>query len=228
MNGLAADPRVRFVVVPFVPAHQPALGVSSLVAVLERAGIGGDVRYLNLSYGEELGWKLYSYLTDVVPTPFLPWDMVFSQALWGDRAPDVVSYEERVEQWIRQAAAGGEAGLRAMLAEWERHAEVVRAAVADAPRIVSGWADEVLAGRPRVLGFTSLNDIRIVDRKGNLRAGMQSRTRQWRSTARDDRGPRPYYGGRARQRSNSFAMPARSGQNERAGSTCETHSAYSK
>ncbi len=32
----------------------------------------------------------------------------------------------------------------------------------------------------RVLGFTSLNDIRIVDKKGNLRAGMQSRTRQWR------------------------------------------------
>lgn len=155
MIRVAADPGVRFVVVPFVPAHQPALGVSSLLAVLERAGIGGDVRYLNLAYGERLGWKLYNYLTGVVPTHFLPGDMVFSRALWGDRALDLASYEERVVQWIRQAAAGGEAGLRAMLAEWERHAEVVRAAFDEAPRIVSEWADEVLADRPRVLGFTS-------------------------------------------------------------------------
>jgi ribosomal peptide maturation radical SAM protein 1 len=152
---LTADPGVRFVVVPFVPAHQPALGVSSLLAVLERAGIGGDIRYLNLAYGERLGWKLYDYLTGMVPTHFLPGDMVFSRALWGDRAPDLASYEERVVQWIRQAAAGGDAGLRAMLAEWERHAEVVRAAFEEAPRVVSGWADEVLAERPRVLGFTS-------------------------------------------------------------------------
>lgn len=33
----------------------------------------------------------------------------------------------------------------------------------------------------RVLGFTSLNDIRIVDKKGKLKAGLQSRTRQHRS-----------------------------------------------
>jgi hypothetical protein len=34
-----------------------------------------------------------------------------------------------------------------------------------------------------VLGFTSLNDIRIVDKKGNQKAGMQSRTRQDRANA---------------------------------------------
>lgn len=33
----------------------------------------------------------------------------------------------------------------------------------------------------RVLGFTSLNDIRIVDKKGKMKAGLQSRTRQHRS-----------------------------------------------
>jgi ribosomal peptide maturation radical SAM protein 1 len=155
VTRLAADLGVRFVVVPFVPAHQPALGVSSLLAVLERAGISGDVRYLNLAYGERLGWKLYNYLTGMLPTHFLPGDMVFTRALWGDRAPDLASYEERVVQWIRQAAAGGDAGLRAMLDEWDHHAEVVRAAFDDAPRIVSDWADEVLADRPRVLGLTS-------------------------------------------------------------------------
>jgi ribosomal peptide maturation radical SAM protein 1 len=155
VTGLAADPGVRFVVVPFVPAQQPALGVSSLLAVLKRAGIGGDVRYLNLAYGERVGWKFYNYLIDMLPTHFLPGDMVFSRALWGDRAPDLATYEERVVEWIRQAAAGGEAGLRAMLAEWERQAELVRAAFEEAPRIVSGWADELLADQPRVLGFTT-------------------------------------------------------------------------
>lgn len=33
----------------------------------------------------------------------------------------------------------------------------------------------------RVLGFSSLNDIRIMDKKGKLKAGMQSRTRQDRA-----------------------------------------------
>jgi ribosomal peptide maturation radical SAM protein 1 len=155
MTERAADPSLRFVVVPFVPSNMPALGISSLVAVLTRAGIGSDVRYLNLAYGEQLGWKFYNYLTDNLPTSFLPGDIVFSRALWGDRAPDLASYEERVVQWIRQAAAGGEVGLQALLAEWERHAEVLRAAFEESPRIVSEWADEVLDGRPRVLGFTS-------------------------------------------------------------------------
>ncbi|MBC7948692.1 MAG: hypothetical protein H7Y42_12465, partial [Chitinophagaceae bacterium] len=33
----------------------------------------------------------------------------------------------------------------------------------------------------RVLGFTSLNDIRIVDKKGKLKAGLESKTRQLRT-----------------------------------------------
>ena len=59
---------MRFVVVPFLPAHQPALGVSSLLSVLEARGIAGDVRYLNLAYGERVGWDLYGYLTSLLPT----------------------------------------------------------------------------------------------------------------------------------------------------------------
>jgi ribosomal peptide maturation radical SAM protein 1 len=149
------DARVRFVVVPFVPAHQPALGVSSLVSVLREAGVGSDVQYLNLTYGEQLGWKVYRYLTEMLPATFLPGDMIFSRALWQDRMPAFATYEERVVEWIEQAAAGGESGLREMLTEWTRHAEAMRAAIEEAPQVVSSWADEVLAGGPRVLGFTS-------------------------------------------------------------------------
>jgi ribosomal peptide maturation radical SAM protein 1 len=151
----STSPRVRFVMVPFVPADQPALGVSSLLAVLKSAGIAGDVRYLNLEYGERLGWKLHTYLTQLLPASFLSGDMLFSDALWGERAAPFAAFEERILQWIQLAASGSETSRQDRIAEWTRHAEVIRAAIAEAPRVVAGWADQLLEGGPRVLGFSS-------------------------------------------------------------------------
>ena len=148
-------PAVRFLVVPFLPAHQPALGVSSLVGVLQREGIPAEVRYLNLDYGERLGWDLYGYLTNLLPTSFLPGELVFSRALWGERAAPFAPYAEKVTRWIESAATGGEAGLSSLLEQWNARQEALRAAIEDAPAVVSAWADEVMAGNPRVLGFTS-------------------------------------------------------------------------
>ena len=48
--------QVQFVIAPFLPCHQPALGVSSLVAVLHRAGISAGVSYLNIELGASVGW----------------------------------------------------------------------------------------------------------------------------------------------------------------------------
>jgi ribosomal peptide maturation radical SAM protein 1 len=148
-------PAVRFLVVPFLPAHQPALGVSSLVGVLQREGIAAECRYLNLGYGERLGWDLYGYLTNLLPTSFLPGELVFSRALWGERAAPFAPYAEKVTRWIESAATGGDAGRSGMLEQWSARQEGLRAAIEEAPAVVSAWADEVLAGAPRVLGFTS-------------------------------------------------------------------------
>lgn len=150
-----AAPAVRFLVVPFLPAHQPALGVSSLVGVLQRDGIAADVAYLNLDYGERLGWDLYGYLTNLLPTSFLPGEIVFGRALWGEQAPPFAPYAERVTRWIETAAFGGGAGRSGVLEQWQAHQDALRAAIEDAPAAVSAWADALLEDAPRVLGFTS-------------------------------------------------------------------------
>lgn len=155
MAGSTAGVQARFVVVPFLPARQPALGISSLLSVLREQGIEGDAQYLNLAYGERFGWDLYLYLTGLLPTSFLPGELIFNRALWGDRAPAFEEYERRVTDWIERVATGGEEGIRELLGQWATHASAIRAAIDEAPRVISEWADAVLAGRPRVLGFTS-------------------------------------------------------------------------
>jgi ribosomal peptide maturation radical SAM protein 1 len=141
-------------VVPFLPAQQPALGVSSLQSVLQRDGIEADVRYLNLEYGERAGWEFYRYLVEGIPTHFLPGEMIFSQALWGDRAPRFDTYAGQVREWFERFPETPER-LAKGLENWRRNALKMQQAMEEAPRLVSAWADVVLAGRPRVLGFTS-------------------------------------------------------------------------
>jgi ribosomal peptide maturation radical SAM protein 1 len=153
MTRPAALIQVRFIVVPFLPTEQPALGVSSLLSVLSDRGIGADVHYLNLAYGERLGWDVYKAAAEAIPQAFLPGEMIFSRALWGERAPDFAQYNERIVRWIERTISGSR--VKASLATWERHAGVMRKLIADAPGVVAEWADTVLAGSPRVLGFTS-------------------------------------------------------------------------
>lgn len=148
-------PGIRFVVVPFLPALQPALGVSSLLSVLRSRGIAGDVRYLNLEYGERVGWELYDYVAGGLPTPFLLGEALFARALWGERAPPFERYEQGVERWFQRVAALGGPGWEKPRREWERHVVGLRRAFAEAPRVVAEWATAVLADGPRVLGFTS-------------------------------------------------------------------------
>ncbi len=147
--------QVRFVVVPFLPTRQPSLGVSSLLSVLQGQGVSGDVHYLNLAYSGQLGRDLYLYLTSLLPTSFLPGELIFSRALWGDRAQPLEEYERRVTSWIERAATGGDTAIRELLGQWATHVDAIRVAMEESPRIVSQWADVVLADRPRVLGFTS-------------------------------------------------------------------------
>lgn len=151
----AAPARVRFVVVPLLPVHQPALGVSSLLSVLRREGFAGDISYLNLEYGGRLGWDLHTYLTSMIPTSYLPGEMLFSRALWGDAARPFEDYAARIEAWLDRAAAPGSAPWKWMHDQWLSRAKGMRAAIEDAPTVIAEWADRVLADGPRVLGFTT-------------------------------------------------------------------------
>ncbi len=155
----AAEPRVRFVAVPFLPAQQPALGVSSLLSVLRQSGIDGDVRYLNLDYGERVGWDFYTNLVVNVPSSFLPGEIIFTRALWGDRADRLADYDRQVRDWFEQMKSASSVtpeGSEMLLADWwNQHAEDFAAAFDAAPQVVAEWADDILADRPRVLAFTS-------------------------------------------------------------------------
>lgn len=143
------SPAVRFVATPFLPEHQPALGISSLVAVLEARGIEADIKYLNIEYGRRIGWPLYTYLSNQLPTEFLLGEFVFAPALWGDAAPKWEDYVARFMAWQRlNILRRREGDLDARLQEAQTLYDGSAAAV-------RGWADEILRDRPRVVGFTS-------------------------------------------------------------------------
>ena len=157
-KSAAAEPLVRFVAVPFLPSQQPALGVSSLLSVLRQSGIDGNVRYLNLDYGERVGWDFYSNLVTNVPSSFLPGEIIFTRALWGDRAHGLTDYDRQLREWYERMglASMKPEGSKLLLVEWwNQHFDEFEAAFEDAPRVVAGWADDLLADRPRVLAFTS-------------------------------------------------------------------------
>ncbi|MFY9822013.1 MAG: RiPP maturation radical SAM C-methyltransferase [Thermoanaerobaculia bacterium] len=155
MANSTVNPLVRFVAVPFLPAHHPALGISSLLSVLQEHGIPGDVHYLNLGYGEQVGWDFYEKSSVHFPSSFLTGEMIFTRALWGDQAPDFARFEKMVTRRLEQKIASDGPAWEKELEQWKVNAVKMRAAVEDAPRVVAEWADVVLAGAPRVLGFTS-------------------------------------------------------------------------
>ncbi|MCE9672543.1 RiPP maturation radical SAM C-methyltransferase [Myxococcus stipitatus] len=165
--------QVRFVVAPFLPEHQPALGVSTLLSVLQRQGIHADVRYLNVQFMRQIGWELYYYLSYATPPEilagemaFLPaspdlllGEMVFAPALWGDAASNWEEYADRltplleVKQHSEGATSGG--ARREQALHWGRARELIRQLREDSPRIVRQWAQDILRDAPRVIGFTS-------------------------------------------------------------------------
>ncbi|MEO1370266.1 MAG: RiPP maturation radical SAM protein 1, partial [Acidobacteriota bacterium] len=149
-------PFVRFAVVPFLPASQPALGISSLISVLHREGFGADASYLNLSYGDEIGWDLYQTVTNRINGAFLPGELIFTKALWGEEAPAFEAYDARIRKWFDAMSERNPTAAKLPLFEWwEHNTPVMRKAIDEAPRFIDLWADELLADSPRIIGFTS-------------------------------------------------------------------------
>ena len=144
---------VRFVVAPYLPEHQPALGVSSLAAVLRAAGIRSDVRYLNVEHHREIGSALYKFVSQGIRSELLVGEMLFARALWGDEAPAWEAFVARLEAELDGASLELEAPDPR--AEWTGHAPRLRALHEAAPELVARWARELLRDRPAVLGFTS-------------------------------------------------------------------------
>jgi ribosomal peptide maturation radical SAM protein 1 len=139
---------VELIVVPFLPVHQPALGVSSLAALLRSNGITASVRYLNIDYGKRIGWDLNSTLCDEFAYQLLVGDFIFTPALWGADAIPWDVYEERLCDWNQGNTLHVIPGLRQKLAPIKRLYD-------ESPSVIAEWAARILRDPPRIAGFTS-------------------------------------------------------------------------
>jgi ribosomal peptide maturation radical SAM protein 1 len=145
-----SEVKVRFVAAPFLPEHQPALGVSSLSAVLAQRGIPTDIKYLNIDYANSIGEELHKYITLANPPNFLLGEMVFTEAVWGQNDRAWKEYLDRVlSAWQEPAYVERQPdNLESLLAD-------VSTLRKHAPAVVRAWAQEILDGMPRIVGFTT-------------------------------------------------------------------------
>ena len=137
---------------PFGPVFSPSIGLSLLRGSLERQGIPTDIRYFSIRYAQLIGQRTYCGVESGQRPPVndLAGEWVFSRALAGagDRGNE---YVDRILRgrgaWSSKAVAPpvSEATIASLLAA----RECVEPFLA--------WClDEVVAARPRVLGFTSV------------------------------------------------------------------------
>jgi len=159
-DPVAGTVEARFVVVPFLPDHQPALGISSLIGVLKRHDIRSDAIYLNIECREQIGADLYQYIACRFPSLILG-ETLFARALWGDAAPVWADFYERFREEVagvmhRSGVGRTQAAVYREIREgWASLAPVLREFYEDSPKLVNGWATRVLEDTPRVVGFTS-------------------------------------------------------------------------
>lgn len=151
---------VCLVVAPFAPDRMPALGVSSLAAVLRERGISTDVAYLSLDCRTRMGGELYDYAADRIPSALLG-EVLFGAALWGDQAPPWETYAQRLHAELRRGMCFPGTGERQRRAWWgidselSARSEALAAFRAQCPALIRQWADRIVAGRPHVVGFSS-------------------------------------------------------------------------
>jgi ribosomal peptide maturation radical SAM protein 1 len=153
-----AGRKVTFVVVPFLPEHQPALGVSSLSSVLQSKGFDARVLYLNLSYRQTIGNELYYFLSRAVPAELLIGEMIFARALWGGLADwegYVVQLLFHAEKYQQQAPVSALDDQHLSMRDLRVILPQLRALHWKAQDEVQQWTEAVIDSGSDVIGFTT-------------------------------------------------------------------------
>jgi len=129
--------KVVLVAMPFGPAVFPALGLSILKPLLERAGFAVRVRYATLAFSELIGHAAYSQIAMARPDDLIG-DWIFADTLSpdGEAAPLSINGKPR-----------GNSD--------HPFVELVRRARSLVPTFLDALVDEVLADEPQIVGFTS-------------------------------------------------------------------------
>ena len=96
---MTAD-RALLITMPFGPMTRPAIGISLLKAELAEAGIGCDIRYLNLEYARLVGEHTYHELSEDLPTSSLFGDWLFYHLIFeADEESDREYLEQYLPKW---------------------------------------------------------------------------------------------------------------------------------
>ncbi len=144
---------VRLVCMPFGPAFAPSLGLSLLKSTLSRHDIPSDVFYPSIRFAEIVGQHFYSGIAvEGRPSQIeMAGEWIFSAALFDRPLRDDDPYIEDVlvghANWVHPfAARQASPALIRRIAAARRHVTP----------FLHWSVEQILAGRPRVVGFTSV------------------------------------------------------------------------
>ncbi len=140
---------IEFVVTPFLPIHQPALGISNLISITRSAGYSTTSHYLNVAYAKKIGWKLSNFIENFFSKDLLLGDMIFTPALWGDAATPWNEYEDVLKRLMSYAPD--------FLVHYQdiNLVDEIKKIRDASPAIIDYWADMLLKNNPSILAFTT-------------------------------------------------------------------------
>jgi ribosomal peptide maturation radical SAM protein 1 len=90
--------KVLLISMPFAAIDRQALGLSLLQSALAGRGIACEIRYLNLSFAEMIGFDDYIWLLCDVPYTAFGGDWAFAEALFGEDAAAADRYVRQILQ----------------------------------------------------------------------------------------------------------------------------------
>ena len=129
---------VVLVSMPFGPLHQASLGLSLLAASLDQ--VSCEILYFTLAFARRVGTPFYAWISNSNPVEeALTGEWIFNRALFGEQVGEDRAYLEDV---LGQVPA----------CEIE---DILRAR-AKAEEFLDTCVDQVLARRPKLVGFTSV------------------------------------------------------------------------
>ena len=129
---------------PYAAVERPSIGLGTLQACLERAGLRAEVVYANLWWAERIGLKRYKLL-EFTPTDVFMGEWTFAKAAFPDFESDSDAYFREAELDVMEAIIGPRQQLRPIFEQLREQA----------PAFVDEVARRILARNPRVVGAGS-------------------------------------------------------------------------
>lgn len=95
--------RALLISMPFATTLRPSIGLSLLKAALNQNGIPCDVRYLNISFAEQIGGAIYEQIAGGIPQLLLG-ESIFAADVFGERIPPADRYVNEFLSQVREKA----------------------------------------------------------------------------------------------------------------------------